>query len=182
MSLKFLRASRAAEVIGCAVMFDRRFSLCGVNHHPADRVFSEAGCRGHGSWRLGQSCIATRVIAKLLAILPLKISKIRHQHREIHINRRMSSSLYGVVYLTCGGTCRKMTQMEVAYRYANAPTETAMRAIDNMREVYGIRRVRFNEKEQTVRIEYDASRFKEPVVANLLRKAGVEVTEKLVLA
>jgi hypothetical protein len=75
-----------------------------------------------------------------------------------------------------------MTQMEVAYRYANAPTETAMRAIDNMREVYGIRRVRFNEKDQTVRVEYDASRFKEPVVANLLRKAGVEVTEKLVLA
>ena len=60
--------------------------------------------------------------------------------------------------------------------------ETAMRAIDNMREVYGIRQVRFNEKDQTVRVEYDASRFKEPVVANLLRKAGVQVTEKLVLA
>ncbi len=75
-----------------------------------------------------------------------------------------------------------MTQMEVVYRYANAPTEAAMRAIDNMREVYGIRRIRFNEKEQTVRIEYDASRFKEPVVANLLRKAGLDVQERLVLA
>jgi len=72
--------------------------------------------------------------------------------------------------------------MEVVYRYANAPTEAAMRAIDNMREVYGIRRIRFNEKEQTVRIEYDASRFKEPVVANLLRKAGLDVQERLVLA
>jgi hypothetical protein len=75
-----------------------------------------------------------------------------------------------------------MTQMEVAYRYAGVPTEAAMRAIDNMREVYGIRRVRFGEKEQTVRIEYDASRFKEPVVANLLRKAGVDIKETLVLS
>jgi len=75
-----------------------------------------------------------------------------------------------------------MTQMEVAYRYANQPTESAMRAIDNMREVYGIRRVSFNEKEQTVRVEFDASRFKEPVVANLLRKAGLEVSDKVALA
>jgi hypothetical protein len=75
-----------------------------------------------------------------------------------------------------------MTQMEVVYRYRNRPTENAMRAIDNMREVYGIRRVSFNEQEQTIRIEYDASRFKEPVVANLLRRAGVEVAGKLALA
>jgi hypothetical protein len=75
-----------------------------------------------------------------------------------------------------------MTQLEVAYRYASAPTETALRAIDNMREVYGIRGIRFNEKEHTVRVEYDASRLKDPVVANLLRKAGLDVLEKLVLA
>jgi len=75
-----------------------------------------------------------------------------------------------------------MTQMEVAYRYAGPPTENAMRAIDNMREVYGVRRVTFNEKEHTVRVEYDASRFKEPVVANLLRRAGVDILERMVLA
>jgi hypothetical protein len=72
--------------------------------------------------------------------------------------------------------------MEVAYRYSNPPSEAAMRAIDNMREVYGVRRVRFDEKERIVRVEYDASRFKEPVVANLLRRAGLDVQEKLVLA
>jgi len=54
--------------------------------------------------------------------------------------------------------------------------------VDNVREVYGIRRVRFDEKDQIVRVEYDASRFKEPVVANLLRKAGLDVAERLVLA
>ncbi len=75
-----------------------------------------------------------------------------------------------------------MTQMEVAYRYGNSPTEAVMRAVDNVREVYGIRRVRFDENDQIVRVEYDASRFKEPVVANLLRGAGLDVREKLVLA
>ena len=75
-----------------------------------------------------------------------------------------------------------MTQLDVSFRYANRPTEAIMRAIDNMREVYGIRRVRFNEKEQIVRVEFDASRLNEPVVANLLRKAGLSIGEKLLLA
>ena len=87
-----------------------------------------------------------------------------------------------MVYLNVRGTYHSMTQMEVAYRYAGPPTENAMRAIDNMREVYGVRRVTFNEKEHTVRVEYDASRFKEPVVANLLRRAGVDILERMVLA
>jgi len=73
-----------------------------------------------------------------------------------------------------------MTQMEVSYLYANRPTEAAARAIDNVREVYGIRGVRFDEKNQIVRVEYDASRFKEPVVANLLRGAGLDI--KLITA
>ncbi len=75
-----------------------------------------------------------------------------------------------------------MTQMEVVYRYGNAPTDAEMRAIDSMREVYGVRRIAFNEKDRIVRVEYDASRFKEPVVAGLLRRAGVDLLEKLVLA
>jgi hypothetical protein len=75
-----------------------------------------------------------------------------------------------------------MTQMDVSYRYANRPDESVMRAIDNLREVYGIRRVSFNDKEQTVRVEYDASRLKEPTVASLLRKTGLAIGEKLVLA
>jgi hypothetical protein len=75
-----------------------------------------------------------------------------------------------------------MTQMEVLYRYGNAPGEAEMRAIDNVREVYGVRGIRFNEKDRSVRVEFDASRFKEPVVAALLRQAGVDIQEKLVLA
>ena len=74
-----------------------------------------------------------------------------------------------------------MTQMEVAYHYRTPPSEAAVRALDNVREVYGIRRLRFDEKSQIVRVEYDASRFKEPVVANLLRRAGMDIVERLAL-
>lgn len=72
--------------------------------------------------------------------------------------------------------------MEVAYRYGATPPEAAMRAIDSVREVYGIRRILFNPKERTVRVEFDASRFKEPVIAGFLRGAGIDVEERLVLA
>jgi hypothetical protein len=75
-----------------------------------------------------------------------------------------------------------MTQVEVSYRYHAAPTEAAMRAIDNLREVYGIRRVTFVEPERTVRVEFDASRLKEPTVASLLRRAGIDLGERLILA
>jgi len=75
-----------------------------------------------------------------------------------------------------------MTQLEVAYRYGRSPGEPELRAINSMREVYGVRRVTFNEKERIVRVEFDASRFKEPVVARLLRLAGLDIEERLRLA
>jgi hypothetical protein len=75
-----------------------------------------------------------------------------------------------------------MTQLEVAYRYAAAPTEPIMRALDALRDVYGVRRITFNESERIVRVEFDASRFKEPVVAGLLRRTGLDLSERLVLA
>jgi hypothetical protein len=57
-----------------------------------------------------------------------------------------------------------------------------MRALDSVRDIYGIRKLKLNEKDGIVRVEYDASRLKEPVVASLLRKAGLAIEEKLVLA
>jgi hypothetical protein len=76
----------------------------------------------------------------------------------------------------------EMTQMEVVYRYGTAPGEAGMRALDNIREVYGVRGIRFNEKDRSVRVEFDASRFKEPVIAALLRQAGIDVQERVALA
>lgn len=75
-----------------------------------------------------------------------------------------------------------MTQMEVAYRYSAKPGEAEMRALDSVSEVYGVRRITMNEQERTIRVEFDASRMKEPVIAGLLRQAGLDIGEKLVLA
>ncbi|MGA9352779.1 MAG: hypothetical protein WBV46_03755 [Terriglobales bacterium] len=75
-----------------------------------------------------------------------------------------------------------MTYLEAAFRYQTAPGETALRAIDTVREVYGIQRIHFNEKERTVRVTFDASRLKADAVAKLLRQAGIDVQDQLVLA
>ena len=75
-----------------------------------------------------------------------------------------------------------MTYMDVAYRYGATPGEREMRAIDGMREVYGIRKVDFQEKDKTLRVEYDASRLNEDAVAKLLRQAGIDVCKRLALA
>jgi hypothetical protein len=75
-----------------------------------------------------------------------------------------------------------MTYLDVAFPYGAAPGENELRAIDGMREVYGIRRVEFNEKDCSVRVEFDASRLKTEAVARLLRQAGVDIREPLALA
>jgi len=75
-----------------------------------------------------------------------------------------------------------MTYLEAAYRYEGTPGEKELRAIDCVREVYGIQRIQFNAQEQTVRVWFDASRMKAPTVAKLLRQAGIDVREQLVLA
>jgi hypothetical protein len=77
---------------------------------------------------------------------------------------------------------KPMTYLDVVFRYSAIPGENAMRAIDAMRDVYGIRRVQFNEKDGTVRVEFDASRLKQDGVARLLRNAGVDVQEQVALA
>jgi len=75
-----------------------------------------------------------------------------------------------------------MTYLEVVYRYQTPPGEKEVRAIDSVREVYGIQRIQFKEAERTVRVLFDASRMKEDTVARLLRQAGIDVQEKLALA
>jgi hypothetical protein len=75
-----------------------------------------------------------------------------------------------------------MTYLDVSYRYGATPGEREMRAIDGMREVYGIRKVDFKEKDRVVRVEFDASRLSEDIVAKLLRQAGIDVRDRLALA
>jgi len=75
-----------------------------------------------------------------------------------------------------------MTYLEAAYRYQTPPGEAALRAIDSVHEVYGIQRIKFDEKERTVRVLFDASRMKSDTVAKLLRQSGIDVQSQLVLA
>lgn len=70
-----------------------------------------------------------------------------------------------------------MTQLDVLYRYGAPPTEAASFALAKVREVYGVRRMAVNEAEKTVRVEYDASRLNEPVIHQLLRRAGLDIVE-----
>ena len=74
-----------------------------------------------------------------------------------------------------------MTQLDVMYRYGAPPVEAAMMALGRIREVYGIRNLTFNEAEKTVRIEYDATRLTEPIVHQLLRRSGLDITGQLSL-
>ncbi len=72
-----------------------------------------------------------------------------------------------------------MTHLDVSFRYGNAPGPREMQALDSVREVYGIRRIRFNEPEHIIQVEYDASRLSENTVLALLRRAALDVRERV---
>jgi hypothetical protein len=72
-----------------------------------------------------------------------------------------------------------MTQLDVLYRFGAPPTESVTLAMAKVREVYGVRRMEFDEEKKTVRVEYDASRLTEPVIHQLLRRAGLDIVETM---
>jgi hypothetical protein len=74
-----------------------------------------------------------------------------------------------------------MTTVDVLFRYEQHPSEAAMFALGNMSEVYGIRRIQLNENEKTIRVEYDATRLNKAVVGQLLRRAGISISEEVAL-
>lgn len=69
----------------------------------------------------------------------------------------------------------EMTCVEISYNYGVAPDESVMRGLDNVREVYGIRHLHLNETSRAVNVEYDATRLSPAVVANLLRRSGLDL-------
>ncbi|MGI4755441.1 MAG: hypothetical protein ACRYGF_01170 [Janthinobacterium lividum] len=70
-----------------------------------------------------------------------------------------------------------MTTVDVTYQYAVSPRESSILALANVREVYGIRRVDLDERASTIHIEYDATRLSEPIVRQLLRRAGLQLMD-----
>ena len=51
-----------------------------------------------------------------------------------------------------------MTLLDVVFKYGTPPGEREMMALNNAWEVYGVRKIKFDEKERTIRVEYDATR------------------------
>ena len=74
-----------------------------------------------------------------------------------------------------------MTTVDILFRYAAPPTESQVLALANARDVYGIRRLSFDHAARTVRVEFDATRLNAAMVTQLIRRAGVQITEELPL-
>ncbi len=74
-----------------------------------------------------------------------------------------------------------MTAVDVVFRYGAPPAENDVRAVQRIREVYGIRRIQFDEAARTVRVEYDATRLSASDVGALLRGAGLDLREQVQL-
>ncbi len=74
-----------------------------------------------------------------------------------------------------------MTTVDILFRYAEPPTESQVLALANARDVYGIRRLSFDHAARTVRVEFDATRLNAAMVTQLIRRAGVQITEELSL-
>ena len=74
------------------------------------------------------------------------------------------------------------TNLDVLYRYELHPTEAAMIALGKARGVYGIRRIVLDEKQKTVRVEFDFTRLDRSVVMELLRSAGIDIVEEVPLS
>ena len=71
------------------------------------------------------------------------------------------------------------TNIDVRFRYTQQPSEDTMRAVADLYDVYGIRRVRLNQDDRSVLVEYDATRLGTAMVFQLLRRAGLSVTEQI---
>jgi len=74
-----------------------------------------------------------------------------------------------------------MTTVEILFRYGTQPTDAVSFALASIREVYGIRRFRFDRAARTLRVEYDATRLNAAAVKRLVREAGFEIVELLPL-
>jgi allophanate hydrolase subunit 1 len=72
-----------------------------------------------------------------------------------------------------------MTQLDVVYRYGAAPSERSLLALSKARDVYGVRLVEVREAEKTVRVEYDASRLTGAAIQKMLRRAGLDIVERV---
>jgi hypothetical protein len=72
-----------------------------------------------------------------------------------------------------------MTLIDTTFFYGSPPSENAWRALEDVRDVYGIHQLTFDEKARVIYVEYDASRLTQGDVAGLLRDAGMDLQTRV---
>lgn len=72
-----------------------------------------------------------------------------------------------------------MTQLVSTFNYDRRPSESAVRALAHVSEIYGVRRITFDEKAHAIEVEYDRSRLTENDIVALLRDAGISLEKQL---
>jgi hypothetical protein len=75
-----------------------------------------------------------------------------------------------------------MTTVDIVFRYAAQPSEIVARALASIKDVYGIRALRFDRSASTLTVEFDSTRLNEATVTSLVRRTGLQIVEQLVLA
>jgi hypothetical protein len=68
-----------------------------------------------------------------------------------------------------------MTFLEAVFSYEPPVGERELTALNSVRDVYGIRLVRFNQERNAVTVEYDASRLTKSDIEFMLRNAGIRL-------
>ena len=72
-----------------------------------------------------------------------------------------------------------MTYMTVTYELQHALKPEQFRALGAFANTYGLQKFRFDEKTNLLQFDYDASRLKESVVENVLRRARIPVLRRI---
>ena len=72
-----------------------------------------------------------------------------------------------------------MTTVDIVFRCPAPPTEQVAVALGRVRDVYGIRQLRFDRAAHTLCVEFDATRLNAAAVANLVRATGLEIEAEL---
>jgi hypothetical protein len=75
-----------------------------------------------------------------------------------------------------------VTLLIATFRYGRTPGERELESLDDIREVYGIWRLQFHERDKTILMEYDASRLTVDELESLLRNAGIDILGQIATA
>jgi hypothetical protein len=75
-----------------------------------------------------------------------------------------------------------MTLMTVTYELQNPLKAEQFRALGKFANTYGLHRFWFDEKNNRLQFDYDASRLRETVVEHVLREAKIPVLRRIAQA